>query len=166
MFPVLVLVGVLAAVALVVAVLSALAPTRVTNTESIDIDAPTSHVYDDIRLQDRLMRWSVWPRETRSQCAVDPGRSGADGTEGARTVFLSKGKPVGHQEITRLVDQREVDMRLEGPGPPHEPSMRFELEPLGPESTRVTFTSTTASPGRSMPSGTSPGCPRAPVACT
>ncbi|MEO1228509.1 MAG: SRPBCC family protein [Myxococcota bacterium] len=121
----------------IVGVLSALAPTRVEYAEAIEIRAPASQLYDDIRLQERLMRWSVWPKETHSKCAVDPGPSRADGTEGARTVFVSKGKAVGHQEITRLVDDRLVAMTLEGPGPPHRPSMTFELEPLGPDRTRV-----------------------------
>ncbi|MEM1030082.1 MAG: SRPBCC family protein [Myxococcota bacterium] len=124
------------ALLLVVIILSALAPTRVTYEETIDVDAPAEHVFDDIRLQDRLMRWSAWPGETKSQCAVAAGPDG-DGAVGARTVFVSKGRAVGHQEIVRIVGRREVAMTLVGPGPPHEPSLRFELEALTPTSTRV-----------------------------
>jgi len=129
--------GVLLLIGVLVVVLSALSPVRVAYTEHIDIEAPVADVFDDIRLQERLMRWSAWPSETGSQCAVDPGPNGADGTEGARTVFVSRGRPAGHQVITRIVDQREVAMTLVGPGPPHRPSMRFELEPLGPGRCRV-----------------------------
>jgi len=124
------------AVGVLVAGLSAIAPVRVAYTEIVEIDAPASDVFDDIRLQDRLMRWSAWPVETGSQCAVDPGPRG-DGEEGARTVFLSKGRAVGHQQITRVVDGREVAMTLVGPGPPHRPTLRFELEPLGADRSRV-----------------------------
>lgn len=124
---------------LLVTTLSALAPTRVEYTETIVVDAAVSDVYDDIRLQDRLMRWSAWPRETQSTCAVDTGGAvdGRDGAVGARTVFFSKGKRIGHQEIVALQNSAEVAMTLVGPGPPHRPSMRFALTPDGPARTRV-----------------------------
>ncbi|MEO0605347.1 MAG: SRPBCC family protein, partial [Myxococcota bacterium] len=124
-------------VVVIIGISSILAPLQVRYTESVDVDAPVQDVFDDIRLQERLMRWSVWPRETGSRCAVDPGPAGADGTEGARTVFVSKGRAVGHQRITRLVDGREIAMTLEGPGPPHDPALTFELEALEPSRTRV-----------------------------
>ncbi|MEN0063970.1 MAG: SRPBCC family protein [Myxococcota bacterium] len=132
-----VVLAVLGAITLLGIGLAAWAPTRVTYTESIDIDAPAADVFDDIRLQERLMRWSAWPAETGSQCAVDPGPSGVDGSEGSRTVFVSRGRSIGHQVITRIVDQREIAMTLVGPGPPHRPSLRFELEPLDAQHCRV-----------------------------
>ncbi|MEM6863337.1 MAG: SRPBCC family protein [Myxococcota bacterium] len=121
----------------VVGTLSSLAPVRMAYTETIEIDASANQLYDDIRLQERLMRWSAWPKETGSQCAVDPGPKGADGREGARTVFIMNGKPVGHQRIERLADGRTITMSLEGPGPPHRPSMTFEVEPLDAGRSRV-----------------------------
>ena len=135
----LIAVAIIGGLALVVAILSARAPTRVEYTEEIVVDAPVADVYDDIRLQDRLMRWSAWPKETKSTCAVDTdaARTGEDGSVGARTVFFSKGKRVGHQEIVGLKENEEVAMTLVGPGPPHRPRLTFELVPEGPSRTRV-----------------------------
>ncbi|MEM9695192.1 MAG: hypothetical protein AAGA56_21800 [Myxococcota bacterium] len=133
----LIVLSILSTIALLVGVLSALAPTRVAYTESVDVRAGPRDIFDDIRIQQRLMRWSAWPKETRSKCAVDPGPTGKDGEEGSRCVFLSNGKEIGHQRITKMVDQREVALSLEGPGPPHRPSLKFELEPLDDTTTRV-----------------------------
>lgn len=105
--------GLLALVA-VIGLLSALSPTRVAYTEEILIDAPVRDVYDDIRLQEHLMRWSAWPQETKSTCTVE----GPDGEIGAKTAFFTKGKRVGHQEIVRLQQDQVVEMVLFGPGPP------------------------------------------------
>ncbi len=129
--------SIVASLVVLIAVLSAIAPTRVAYVEEIVVDASVTDVYDDIRLQSRLMRWSAWPKETRSQCAVDTTKSGEDGAVGARTVFVSKGKAVGHQEITRLEDKRVIAMTLEGPGPPHTPKLVFELDEQGPSRTLV-----------------------------
>ena len=130
---------VIAGLILLVALLSALSPTRVEYAEKIVVDAPVADVYDDIRLQDRLMRWSAWPKETNSKCAVDAtaARDGEDGEIGAKTVFFSKGKPAGHQEIIGLKPNEEVAMTLVGPGPPHKPWLAFKLTPLGADRTRV-----------------------------
>ncbi|MEL6609556.1 MAG: SRPBCC family protein [Pseudomonadota bacterium] len=127
---------VVGALVVIVAVLSALAPARVEYTETIDINAPRAQVYDDIRLQERLMRWSAWPAETKSTCAVDESH-GADGTVGARTVFFTKGKRIGHQEVVGLSDQTDVSMTLVGPGPPHHPELTFTLTQIAPRQTRV-----------------------------
>lgn len=124
---------------LLIALLSALAPTKVAYTEEVIVAAPLSDVYDDIRLQERLMRWSAWPKETKSTCAVDTSAApeSDDGTVGARTVFFSKGKRIGHQEIVSLKEDETVAMVLEGPGPPHKPRLTFRLSPAGDGKTRV-----------------------------
>lgn len=124
---------------LLVVLLSALAPTRLAYTEEVIVAAPVSDVYDDIRLQERLMRWSAWPKETNSTCALDTSAAfeGADGTVGARTVFFSKGKRIGHQEIVALEEDQTVAMVLEGPGPPHRPRLTFRLSPAGERRTLV-----------------------------
>lgn len=116
-----------------VAILSALAPTRVAYSEEITADAPVADVYDDIRLQERLMRWSAWPKETNSTCTVE----GADGEIGAKIVFFTKGKRVGHQEIVSLKENEGVTLTLIGPGPPHRPKLTFELRPESDGRTRV-----------------------------
>lgn len=135
----LIAVAIIGGLALLVVILSALAPTRVAYTEKIVVDASIEDVYDDIRLQDRLMRWSAWPKETKSTWAVDTAaaRTREDGSVGARTVFLSKGKRVGHQEIVSLKENEEVAMTLVGPGPPHRPRLTFELIPEGRSRTCV-----------------------------
>ncbi|MGR3466254.1 MAG: SRPBCC family protein [Shimia sp.] len=123
----------LIAIVVIVAALSFAAPTRIAYRESIDIAAPPAEVYDHIRLQERLMQWSAWPEETNSTCALE----GEDGTVGAKTVFFTKGKRTGHQEITALnADDQVVRMTLVGPGPPHHPDIAFVVEPA-PKGARV-----------------------------
>ncbi|WP_224815147.1 SRPBCC family protein [Hasllibacter sp. MH4015] len=119
--------------AALVALLSALAPTRVAYTEEISVDAPVEDVYDDIRLQEHLMRWSAWPKQTKSSCSVE----GPDGEVGAKTLFFTKGKRVGHQEVVHLKENEEIVLTLVGPGPPHRPKLTFELCPEGDARTRV-----------------------------
>ena len=124
--------GLLAIVALV-AVLSLIAPAKVEYTEEITVDAPIKNVYDDIRLQAHLMRWSAWPKETKSTCTVE----GPDGQVGAKTAFFTKGKRVGHQEVVGLKENEEVALTLVGPGPPHRPRLTFELRANGENRTKV-----------------------------
>jgi hypothetical protein len=126
-----------AGVALGSAVAATLAtPRRVSYTEEMVVDAPVGEIYDHIRFQERLMRWSAWPSETGSACACE----GPDGEVGARTVFFTKtGARFGHQEVTALEPGRRVELRLESKGPPQRPVLAFELEPLGDSRTRVTL---------------------------
>ncbi|MEM9880501.1 MAG: hypothetical protein AAF862_14620 [Pseudomonadota bacterium] len=118
---------------LVVAVLSALAPVRVEYTEELTVNAAAVDVYDDIRLQARLMRWSAWPKETKSTCSVE----GKDGQVGTKTLFFTKGKRAGYQEIKSLKENKEVALTLVGPGPPHKPKLTFELQQLAENRTHV-----------------------------
>lgn len=123
--------------AVVVAAIAAilLVPRVVEYAEEISINAPVAEVYENIRLQDRLMRWSAWPTETKSECAVE----GQDGMVGARTVFLRPGgrEQFGYQEVTSLEANRRVELRLTSQGPPQAPVLAFELEPLPQGATRV-----------------------------
>jgi uncharacterized protein YndB with AHSA1/START domain len=104
-----------------------LTPREVAYVETVSIGAPVAEVYDNIRYQDRLMRWSAWPSETRSECAVE----GPDGDVGARTIFLRAGgkERFGYQEVTALDPARRVELRLTSKGPPQNPSLAFELSP-------------------------------------
>lgn len=131
--------AIIGCIALLIILLSALSPTKLEYQETITINAPIGDVYDDIRFQDRLMRWSAWPKETKSKCAVDTGQTieGEDGTVGTRTVFFSKGKAMGFQEIQSLKPNHSVSFTLEGAGPPHFPTMVFTLEELSRETTKV-----------------------------
>lgn len=109
-------------------------PKRVRYTDTIDIDAPAGDIYDHIRFQARLMRWSAWPSETGSSCLCE----GMDGAVGARTVFMTKkGDRFGHQEVTALDPGRRVELALESKGPPQRTKLAFELQPLGDSRTRV-----------------------------
>jgi hypothetical protein len=109
-------------------------PREVRYEESIDIDAPAAALYDHIRLQERLMRWSAWPSETGSACACE----GPDGSVGARTVFMTKtGQRFGHQEVVALDPECSVVLTLTSKGPPQTPTVAFDLEPLSPARTRV-----------------------------
>ncbi|MEO1381499.1 MAG: hypothetical protein AAFU69_14300 [Pseudomonadota bacterium] len=131
--------AVIGCLAVLIILLSALSPTKLEYTETININAAVGDVYDDIRFQERLMRWSAWPKETKSKCAVDTGHTieGEDGAVGTRTVFFSKGKAMGFQEIQSLKPNHSVSFTLEGAGPPHFPTMVFTLKELGPEKTKV-----------------------------
>lgn len=131
------LLGIVGTLMATVSLLSLLSPTRVEYTEEILIAAAPNEIYDDIRFQDRLMRWSAWPKETGSTCSVDEAKS-TDGTLGARTAFFSKGKQVGFQEIVDLKENSEVTLTLEGPGPPHEPTLRFTIAQHEDNRSRVT----------------------------
>ena len=124
---------------LTVILLSALSPTRLEYEEAVTINAPAWQIYDDIRLQQRLMRWSAWPKETKSKCAVDISHAieGEDGTVGTRTVFFSKGKAMGFQELQSLQPNYSVSFTLEGAGPPHFPTMVFTLEEIDEDNTKV-----------------------------
>ena len=133
---------------LLIILLSALSPRKLEYTETITVNAPVGDVYDDIRYQTRLMRWSAWPKETKSKCAVDTGHTieGEDGTVGTRTVFFSKGKAMGFQEIQSLKHNHSVTFTLEGAGPPHFPTMVFTLEEPSPEQTNVVLAFTNRMP--------------------
>lgn len=111
-------------------------PTRVRYTETLVIDAPARDLFDNIRLQSRLMEWSAWPSETGSTCSCE----NTDGEVGARTVFFSKNKRFGHQEVTRLVDGQIVELALFSKGPPQKPVLQFELVSLSTSQTEVCLT--------------------------
>jgi uncharacterized protein YndB with AHSA1/START domain len=125
----------LAAVALAATAAILLVPKEVSYVEEIIVQAPAAEVYDNIRFQARLMRWSAWPTETRSDCTVE----GPAGEVGARTVFLRSGghERFGHQEVSALEPGRRVELRLTSKGPPQDPILAFELEPLADGATRV-----------------------------
>jgi hypothetical protein len=108
-------------------------PRVVEYVETIRIEVPARDLYDHVRLQERLMLWSAWPSTTKSTCATE----GQDGAVGARTVFFSKGKRFGHQEVVRLIEGRAVELTLESAGPPHKPWMRFDFVPLSETETEV-----------------------------
>lgn len=110
-----------------------LTPRTVEYVETIVVGASATTVYDAIRFQEDLMLWSAWPSTTKSTCKCE----GEDGQVGAQTVFFSKGKKFGHQEVTRLVKDRAVEFVLESAGPPHKPWMRFDLVPLSDQETEV-----------------------------
>lgn len=110
-----------------------LTPTKVRYTETLVIDAPAQQLYDNTRFQSRLMEWSAWPSETGSTCSCE----NQDGEIGARTVFFSKGKRFGYQEVMSLIDGRTVELALFSKGPPQKPLLRFDFIPLSESRTEV-----------------------------
>jgi len=127
---------VIGAVVLLIVIVVVAVPRRVSYAESAVVGASSTDLYDHIRLQSRLMRWSAWPTETGSACSCE----GVDGEVGARTVFLTKtGQRFGHQEVTELVPGRRVVLALTSKGPPQRPVVAFDLEPLAEEQARVTL---------------------------
>lgn len=116
-----------------VAGLFILVPDTVEYVEETVVEAPAGKVYDAVRFQADLMRWSAWPSETGSDCAV----AGPDGEVGARTVFTFKGQPFGYQEVVCLDEGRLVELTLTSKGPPHWPTLRLHMVPLSANRTRV-----------------------------
>ncbi len=110
-----------------------LMPTAISYVERIMIDAPISEVYDNVRHQEDLMRWSAWPSTTKSTCEA----AGVDGEVGAQTVFFTKGKRFGHQELTALAHEQFVTFRLFGAGPPQKPELTFSFKAVDPQKTEV-----------------------------
>lgn len=101
-------------------------PDKVQYIETITVKAPISRVYDAIRYQEQLMAWSAWPTETKSQCEV----KNIDGQIGAQTVYLSKGKQFGYQEITHLTENEKVSFILKSKAPfEQETKLHFLIKP-------------------------------------
>ncbi|MBX7481701.1 SRPBCC family protein [Qipengyuania qiaonensis] len=119
---------------LIIALAVVLVPPEVDYEERILVAAPAPEIYDHIRYQSRLMQWSAWPSETGSDCGVE----GSDGALGAKTIYLDrKGNRFGEQEVTRLEQDRLVELTLTSKGPPQRPVVTFRLEPVDQQSTRV-----------------------------
>lgn len=130
-----VLIGLLLLASLVLGVMIFL-PNTVRYSEKIIVNAPISQVYDNIRLQERLMLWSAWPEATGSTCSLE----NADGHVGARTVFFNKGERFGHQEIIALDLNQKVSMTLVNSGPlKHTPYLDFHLNAISKDQTEVTL---------------------------
>ncbi len=130
-----IVVWVLLAIVVLAAVAAFMVPKTVHYKEVMTVISPVAQVYDNIRFQEDLMRWSAWPSTTKSTCEA----AGQDGAIGAQTVFFSKGKRFGHQEVIALEENRLVTFRLFGAGPPQKPTLTFHLDPIGPNETKVTL---------------------------
>ena len=111
-------------------------PPAVSYAETIIVNAPIKQVYNNIRMQEDLMAWSVWPEETGSTCAVE----GTDGEIGARTVYFTNGERSGFQEIIDLQQNQSIALKLADFGPiPQTPVLTFHLQELDANQTEVTL---------------------------
>ncbi|MBP2831870.1 SRPBCC domain-containing protein [Aquimarina sp. U1-2] len=109
-------------------------PKKIQYIEETLIDAQISKVYDAIRYQEQLMKWSAWPSETNSQCAV----KNVDGQVGAQTVYLNKGKQFGYQEVTELIKNEKVSFYLESKAPfEQDTRLHFYLKEINSNKTNV-----------------------------
>ena len=109
-------------------------PNKVQYIETTIVKASASKVYDAIRFQEQLMTWSAWPTETKSECTV----KNTDGEVGAQTVYLSKGKQFGYQEITHLTENEKVSFVLKSKAPfEQETKLHFLIKPINSNSTEV-----------------------------
>jgi carbon monoxide dehydrogenase subunit G len=104
-------------------------------TESIFVSARTDAVFEAVRDQHVLMKWSAWPEATGYTCAVEgDGRS-----VGSQIVFRSAdGVEQGRQRLVAVADG-VVRNRMRNRGPRGrwvEPSVDFRVEPEG-EGSRV-----------------------------
>ena len=125
-------------------------PIKVQYIETVKVQAPIAKVYDAVRFQEQLMAWSAWPTETKSQCEV----KNTDGQIGAQTVYLSKGKQFGYQEITDLINNEKVSFILKSKAPfEQETKLHFLFKPLQANQTEVTlwFDNTLKKPSLLLP---------------
>lgn len=139
-------IGILIAIVILLIVL----PTKVQYIETITVQAPVSKVYDAVRFQEQLMAWSAWPTETKSQCEV----KNTDGQVGAQTVYLSKGKQFGYQEITDLINNEKVSFILKSKAPfEQETKLHFLFKSVKDNQTEVTlwFDNTLKKPSLLLP---------------
>lgn len=81
--------------------------------ESIDVAAPIAVVYDSIRFQEKLMQWSAWPEATATTCRAE----GPSGQVGAKTIYLRRDTPCGHQTVVELRNNERVKLELFDPSP-------------------------------------------------
>ncbi|WP_043440777.1 SRPBCC family protein [Arthrobacter sp. L77] len=107
-------------------------------TETITIEAPRDIVYQAVRDQHTLMRWSAWPEATGFTCRVD-----GDGmSPGSQIVFTDqKGVEQGRQTLVSA-DPGIVrnTMRNRGPrGRWVSPNVDFHVDPVTPTQTRVSL---------------------------
>lgn len=130
------LVSICAAVLVGLIIAMVATPRMVEYVETLTVKAPREDVYNAIRHQSDLMKWSAWPSETGSSCEV----AGDDGEVGAQTVFFDKkGAKFGHQAVTDLQENTQVSFMLESKGPPQFPRLHFYLADLGQDTTHVTL---------------------------
>ncbi|WP_046755907.1 SRPBCC domain-containing protein [Kordia jejudonensis] len=109
-------------------------PTKIQYIEEIEVNASINTVYDAIRYQEKLMKWSAWPKETKSQCAV----KNVDGQIGAQTVYLQKDKQFGYQEVTELIENEKVSFYLTSKAPfEQDTRLHFFLKEIEHDRTNV-----------------------------
>ncbi|MEM1407700.1 MAG: hypothetical protein AAGG59_13055 [Bacteroidota bacterium] len=119
-----ILIGILSGLLVALLLLIKMLPDKVQYIETVTIERPVRNVYDAIRYQEQLMEWSAWPKETKSDCAVE----NTDGQIGAQTVYLNKkGKKFGYQEITNLIENEQVDFYLKSFVAPFEKDVRLKF---------------------------------------
>lgn len=132
---VVILLSTLAGVITALILLIILLPARVQYIETIRISSTKQKVYDAIRYQEQLMEWSVWPKETRSDCKV----ANSDGEVGAQTIYFNKrGKKFGYQEITGLKESSQIDFYLKSYVAPFEEDVKMTFM-LREDEPRVTL---------------------------
>ena len=105
-----------------------LTPRVVEYVEVVEINGQPERIYNAIRYQSQLMKWSAWPSETGSSCQV----AGEDGAVGAQILFFDKkGRQFGHQSVEHLAANSWVEFSLMSKGPPHLPRVVFYIVPSG-----------------------------------
>jgi len=113
-------------------------PDKVRYVESVVINSDVKSAYDAIREQKQLMKWSAWPRETKSSCQVE----NEDGKIGAKMTYLNKkGRKFGYQEVIELEASHKVAFYLKSFVAPFEKDVRltFYLREKAPELTEVSM---------------------------
>ncbi|MBV6647406.1 MAG: hypothetical protein KI790_18250 [Cyclobacteriaceae bacterium] len=117
-----VIIGILSGLLVALFLLIKMLPDKVQYIETVIIKKSARKIYDAIRYQEQLMQWSAWPKETKSDCIVE----NTDGQIGVQTVYLNKkGKKFGYQEITKLIENEQIDFYLKSFVAPFEKDVRL-----------------------------------------
>lgn len=137
---------------IIVLILDTAAPKEKPITRSVIINKPSQQVYEFVKYLKNQEQYSKWVMTDPNQ---EIKQTGTDGTEGAIYAWDSKDNHVGEgeQQITKLVDGREVDCEIRFKRPMENTARTvMTTEATSPTQTKVswTFYSTCAFPMRFM----------------
>lgn len=129
---------VLLGLAVLLAILSMVAPKNYRVSREIKIDRPLSEVFDYLRSLKKMDEWSPWAKK-------DPNMkktfTGTDGEVGAISAWIgNKDVGEGEQEIKAMVEGKRIDSELRFLKPWKSTSDAFlEFEELSSAQTKVTW---------------------------
>ncbi|SNR43420.1 Polyketide cyclase / dehydrase and lipid transport [Maribacter sedimenticola] len=132
------LIIILGIVLFIVLVLALIAPKNYHVYRSIELNHPTSKVWEHIKYLEKQTQWSPWSRKDPN---MEQKIIGTDGTVGA-VSYWNGNKEVGEgeQEITKIVEGKRVEQDLRFLKPyKSESECYMDLIELGPNKSKLTW---------------------------